>query len=246
LTDPDQRTGVDRRNPAVGGRRMPMSVTYFFPAYNEAGNLTPMVEKALEVLPQFTPEFDIVIIDDGSRDGTESEGRALTAQHPEVSYLRHDDNRGYGEAIRSGLKSLRGQVAFYTDGDQQFDLAELGRAWPLLAGADVVAGYRIKRADPAHRLFIAWSYNHLIRLLFGLRMHDVDCAFKLIRREVVEAVDPVAEFLLRAHHLGYRVVEIGVSHYPRMVGQAKGATPRVILRTMKDMARLRLSLGGRR
>ena len=228
---------------------MPMSITYFFPAYNEAGNLTPMVEKALEVLPKFTEDFDIVIVDDGSRDGTEVEGRGLAARHPQVSYMRHQDNRGYGEAIRSGLKSLRGQVAFYTDGDQQFDLAELSRAWPLLAGSDIVAGYRIKRADPAHRLFIAWSYNRLIRVLFGLRMHDVDCAFKLIRREVIELVDPTsggaffsAEFLLRADHLGFRVVEVGVNHYPRTVGQAKGATPRVILRTMKDMLKLRLSL----
>ena len=228
---------------------MPTSITYFFPAYNEAGNITPMVEKALEVLPRFSEDFDIVIVDDGSRDGTEAEGRGLADRHPEVSYLRHQGNRGYGEAIRSGLKSLRGEVAFYTDGDQQFDLAELGRAWPLLAGADVVAGYRIKRADPAHRLFIAWSYNRLIRVLFGLRMHDVDCAFKLIRREVVEVVDPTsggaffsAEFLLRAHHLGFRVVEIGVNHYPRTVGKPKGATPRVILRTMKDMVGLRLRL----
>jgi glycosyltransferase involved in cell wall biosynthesis len=228
---------------------MPDSVTYFFPAYNEAGNLTPMVEKALEVLPKFTADFDVVIVDDGSRDGTEEEGRRLAARHPEVSYLRHPDNRGYGEAIRSGLNSLRGEVAFYTDGDQQFDLAELSRAWPLLAAADIVAGYRIKRADPAHRLFIAWSYNRLIRMLFGLRVHDVDCAFKLIRREVVEAVEPTsggaffsAEFLLRADHLGFRVVEVGVNHYPRTVGKAKGATPAVILRTMKDMFRLRLRL----
>jgi glycosyltransferase involved in cell wall biosynthesis len=249
LTASEQRTDVDRRRPPFGGRVMPMSMTYFFPAYNEAGNLTPMVEKALQVLPQVTTDFDIVIVDDGSRDGTEHEGRELAARHPQVSYLRHQGNRGYGEAIRSGLKSLRGQVAFYTDGDQQFDLAELSRAWPLLAGADIVAGYRIKRADPTHRLFIAWSYNRLIRLLFGLRMHDVDCAFKLIRREVVEAVDPdsggaffSAEFLLRAHHLGFRVVEIGVNHYPRTVGKPKGATPRVILRTMRDMLRLRLSL----
>lgn len=233
----------------MGGRRTPTSITYFFPAYNEAGNVTPMVEKALEVLPRFTDDFDIVIVDDGSHDGTEAEGRGLADRHPRVSYLRHQGNRGYGEAIRSGLRSLRGEVAFYTDGDQQFDLAELDRAWPLMSGADIVAGYRIKRADPAHRLFIAWSYNRLIRVLFGLRMHDVDCAFKLIRREVVEVVDPTsggaffsAEFLLRAHHLGFRVVEIGVNHYPRTVGKPKGATPRVILRTMKDMVRLRLRL----
>ena len=228
---------------------MPSSITYFFPAYNEEGNLTPMVERALEVLPTFATEFDIVIVDDGSRDGTEAEGRSLAARHAQVTYHRHPTNRGYGEALRSGLRALQGDVAFFTDGDQQFDLGELGQAWPLLAGADVVAGYRIKRADPAHRLFIAWTYNRLIRIMFGLRMHDVDCAFKLIRRAVVESVDPTsggaffsAEFLLRAHHQGFRVVEVGVHHYPRTLGKSKGATLGVILRTMKDMGALRHSL----
>jgi len=225
---------------------LPTSITFFFPAYNEEGNLAPMVAKALEVLPGFVPQFDIVIVDDGSRDGTEAEARALEAKHPEVRYVRHAVNRGYGEALRSGFKASRGEVAFYTDGDQQFDLAELRQAWPVLAGADVVAGYRIKRADPPHRLFIAWTYNHLIRVLFSLRMHDVDCAFKLVRREVVEAVEPTsggaffsAEFLLRAQHQGFRVVEVGVHHYPRTVGKPKGATPRVILRTVRDMLALR-------
>lgn len=224
-------------------------MTFFFPAYNEEGNLTPMVEKALEVLPGFVSEFDIVIVDDGSVDGTESEGRALEAAHRQVSYVRHEVNRGYGEALRSGFKASSGEVAFYTDGDQQFHLEELSQVWPVLAGADVVAGYRVKRADPFHRLFIAWTYNHVIRVLFGLRMHDVDCAFKLVRREVVDAVEPTsggaffsAEFLLRAHHQGFRVVEVGVHHYPRTVGKPKGATPKVILRTIRDMLALRRSL----
>jgi glycosyltransferase involved in cell wall biosynthesis len=249
LTSEDRRSGADRRQSAAATRTLPSSITYFFPAYNEEGNLTPMVERALEVLPAFASRFDIVIVDDGSRDGTEAEGRALAKLYPQVTYHRHAGNRGYGEALRSGLKALQGEVAFFTDGDQQFDLGELRLAWPLLAGADVVAGYRIKRADPPHRLFIAWTYNRLIRVMFGLRMHDVDCAFKLIRREVVQSVDPTsggaffsAEFLLRAHHQGFRVVEVGVHHYPRTVGKSKGATPAVILRTMKDMGALRQSL----
>src|ERR1035437_903403 len=242
-----QSRDVGRQPSAVKG--LPVSMTFFFPAYNEEGNLAPMVEKALEVLPGFVSEFDIVIVDDGSRDGTEAEARTLEAKHPEVRYVRHPVNRGYGEALRSGFKASRGQVAFYTDGDQQFDLEELHQTRPVLAGAAVGAGYRIKRADPPHRLFVAWTYNHVIRVLFSLRMHDVDCAFKLVRREVVEAVEPTsggaffsAEFLLRAHHQGFRVVEVGVHHYPRKVGKPKGATPRVILRTIKDMFALRRSL----
>ena len=217
-------------------------MSFFFPAYNEAGNVTPMVEAALEALPGFAPEIEVIIVDDGSRDGTEEEGRRLQDQHPGVRYVRHETNRGYGEALRTGLREATGDVVFWTDGDQQFDLRELDRLWPLLKGFDVVAGYRIKRADPAHRLFIAWTYNRVLRLLFGLRTRDVDCAFKVVKRAVAESVSPrsggaffSAEFLLRARQAGYRVAEVGVDHYPRTVGSPKGATPAVILRTFREM-----------
>ena len=224
----------------------PTSLTFFFPAYNEAGNLTPVVEEALEVLPRFAEDLEILVVDDGSSDGTEAEGRALAAAHPRVRYIRHPENRGYGEAVRTGLTSAAKEAVFYTDGDRQFHIDELELLWPLLASADVVAGYRIKRADPAHRLFIAWTYNKLIRVLFRLRVHDVDCAFKLMRTDVARAVRPdsggaffSAEFLLRARHQGFQVVEVGVHHYPRVLGRPKGATPGVILRTMRDMMALR-------
>ncbi|MHB8507639.1 MAG: glycosyltransferase family 2 protein [Candidatus Dormibacteria bacterium] len=225
---------------------MARSLSYFFPAYNEEGNLAPMVDRALEVLPRFAADFEVIIVDDGSRDGTEGEGRALAAIHPEVRYIRHPENRGYGEAVRTGLTSATRDTVLYTDGDQQFDLAELDRLWPRLDSVDVVAGYRIKRADPAHRLFIAWTYNRVLRVLFGLRVRDVDCAFKLMRTEVARAVRPEsggaffsAEFLLRARHAGYTLTEVGVNHFPRLLGSPKGATPAVILRTFREMFRLR-------
>lgn len=235
---------------STGERTPPTSITYFFPAYNEAGNLEPMVEGALKVLPRFVGRFEVVIVDDGSTDGTAAEADALAAAHPEVRVEHHPVNRGYGEAIRTGIHSGDGDVVAYTDGDQQFDLGELSLLWPLIDGADVVIGYRIKRADPPHRLFIAWTYNHLLRVVFGLRVHDVDCAFKLIRREVADAVDPnaggaffSAEFILRARHLGFRVVEVGVHHFPRLMGRSKGATPTVILRTVREMLALRRQFG---
>ncbi|MGI8608608.1 MAG: glycosyltransferase family 2 protein [Candidatus Dormibacteria bacterium] len=217
-------------------------MSFFFPAYNEAGNVTPMVEAALKVLPAFAGEIEVIIVDDGSRDGTEDEGRRLAAQHPSVRYVRHDVNRGYGEALRTGLRTASGDVVFWTDGDQQFDLRELDRMWPLLNDNDVVAGYRIRRADPFHRLFIAWTYNRVLRVMFGLRTRDVDCAFKVVKKEVADSVVPLsggaffsAEFLLRARQAGYRVAEVGVNHFPRTVGSAKGATPAVILRTFREM-----------
>jgi glycosyltransferase involved in cell wall biosynthesis len=218
------------------------SLSFFFPAYNEAGNVTPMVEAALQTLPAFSEELQVIIVDDGSRDGTEEEGRRLEQAHPRVHYVRHEQNRGYGEALRTGIQSATGDVVFWTDGDRQFDLAELDRLWPQLEDSDLVVGYRIKRADKPHRLFIAWTYNTLLRLVFGLRVRDVDCAFKLARRSVVDAVDPVsggaffsAEFLLRARRQGFKVVEVGVHHYPRRIGSSKGATPAVILRTFREM-----------
>jgi len=224
------------------------ALTYFFPAYNEAGNVTPLVLRALEVLRPYASRLEVIIVDDGSSDATQVESEALAAAHPEVRYIRHEQNLGYGEALRSGLNAATGELVFYTDGDRQFDLRELELLWSRLEAADVVAGYRIKRADPPHRLLIARTYNTVLRVLFGLRVHDVDCAFKLLRREVVVAVKPAsggaffsAEFLLRARRSGFRVVEVGVTHYPRSVGRPKGATPAVILRTFKEMFSLWVS-----
>jgi len=192
-----------------------------------------MVDSALKILPRFTDHLEVIIVDDGSRDGTEEEGRRLQDLHPGVvRYVRHEVNRGYGEALRTGIKAATGDLVFWTDGDQQFDIGELENLLPLLESADVVAGYRIKRADPAHRLLIAWTYNHLLRVVFGLRSRDVDCAFKVVKKEVADSVSPdsggaffSAEFLLRAEQAGYRVSEVGVHHYPRTVGSSKGATP---------------------
>ena len=229
------------------------SLTYFFPAYNEAGNVIPLVERALDVLRPYTRRLEVIIVDDGSSDGTQAESEGLAAAHPEVRYLRHEQNLGYGEALRTGLGAATGEMVFYTDGDRQFDLLELERLWAQLGVADVVAGYRIRRADPPHRLFIARTYNTILRILFGLRVHDVDCAFKLVRAEVSHAVRPAsggaffsAEFLLRARKLGFRVAEVGVTHYPRTVGRSKGATPAVILRTLREMFTLWWSFRVRR
>jgi glycosyltransferase involved in cell wall biosynthesis len=228
--------------PAETYRPQPRSISYFFPAFNEEGNLAPMVARALEVLPRFVSEYEVIIVNDGSRDATETEAQALGVAHPEVVCVNHSENRGYGEALRSGFHAARHEAVVFTDGDRQFDLEELALLWPLLGDADVVAGYRIKRADPPHRLLIAWVYKLVLRLLFGLRMRDVDCAFKLIRAEVAHSVEPgsggaffSAEFLLRARHRGFRIVEVGVHHHPRLVGKPKGATPRVVLRTFREM-----------
>lgn len=224
-------------------------LSFFFPAYNEEDNVAPMVETAIRTLEPYAERLQVVIVDDGSRDGTHAVGERLAAENPTVTYVRHETNRGYGEALRSGLRASTGDVVFFSDGDRQFDLAEISRLWDRLDDADLVVGYRIKRADPPHRLVIAETYNRILRRVFGIRIRDVDCAFKLMTAEVAKAVQPKsggaffsAEFVLRANALGYRVAEVGVTHLPRTSGTSKGATPAVILRTFREMFALRRAL----
>jgi glycosyltransferase involved in cell wall biosynthesis len=237
-------------------------LSYFFPAYNEAENIEPLVGEALDVLPTLARRFEIIAIDDGSRDGTAELADRLAAQHPDlVRVVHHATNLGYGAALRSGFGSSRYGLVAFTDGDRQFRLADLG---PLLRRAgeprsasdaalpDAVVGYRLRRADPAIRLAYARVYRVCLRLLFGLRVRDVDCACKLFRRDALNGVRLEsggaflsAELLIKLRALGRTVVEVGVPHYPRTAGTASGANPRVVLRAVRDFWRLRLRLWAR-
>jgi glycosyltransferase involved in cell wall biosynthesis len=228
------------------------SLSFFFPAYNEEDSVEPVVREGLEVLPRFTRDLEIIVVDDGSSDRTGEIADRLAAADPRVRVVHHRPNRGYGGAVRSGLVASRKEYVFYTDGDRQFRLEDLGRLVPLLDHADVVVGYRLKRADPPRRLFIAWVYNTLIRILFAAPFRDVDCAFKLFRRRVFDRVplDRVRsngaffspEHLLVMRAAGVRIEQVGVRHFPRATGEEKGATLRVVARAMRDLLRLRLWL----
>jgi glycosyltransferase involved in cell wall biosynthesis len=210
------------------------------------------VREGLEVLPRFTDDLELVVIDDGSTDATGAIADRLAGEDARVLVVHHRPNRGYGGAIRSGLTSARKPYVFFTDGDRQFRLEDLERLLPLIERADVVIGYRIARADPAKRRFIAWVYNRLIRVLFLAPFRDVDCAFKLFRRDVFERVplervrsngaffSPELLLVLRAS--GARIEQVGVRHFPRVRGEEKGATLRVVLRAMRDLLLLRLRL----
>lgn len=231
--------------------RLP-SLTFFFPAYNEAANVEAMVREGLAKLPRYCDELELIVIDDGSRDATGEIADRLALEDPRVRVIHHRPNRGYGGAVRSGLTAATREFVFFTDGDLQFDLDDIARLIPHMASTDVVVGYREKRADPPKRLFIAWVYNLLIGILFASPFRDVDCAFKLFRRSVFERapLDLVrsngaffsAELLLVLRAAGVRIPQVGVRHFPRRAGEEKGATVKVVLRTIRDLLRLRLRL----
>lgn len=228
------------------------SLSAFFPAYNEEAHVAPLVRDALSVLPRFTSDLEVIVVDDGSTDRTGEIADGLAREDGRVRVVHHRPNRGYGGAVRSGLRAATKEVVFYTDADRQFALADLERLLARLDRADVVIGYRVKRADRPRRLVIAWVYNTLIRVLFAAPFRDVDCAFKLFRRSVFERV-PLErvrsdgaffspELLLVLRAAGERIEQVGVRHFPRSAGEEKGATVRVILRTIRDLLRLRLRL----
>lgn len=238
------------------------SLSWFFPAHDEAQNIEPLVEEALRELPRLAERFEIICVDDGSRDGTGAIADRLAAEHPDVvRVVHHPTNRGYGAALRSGFGAARYPLVCFTDGDRQFRIADLAllldrmarpvasAAGPEGARPDVVVGYRIKRADPAIRLAYARTYRACLRLFFGLRLRDVDCACKLFRREALEGIRLAsggaflsAELLIKLRATRRSVVEVGVPHHPRPAGRASGADPRVVLRAVRDFWRLRIAL----
>ena len=231
--------------------RLP-GLSVFFPAKDEAENIEAVVRDALRILPGIAERFDVTVVDDGSTDDTGAIADRLAAADPRVRVIHHQTNRGYGGAVRSGLLAATEPYVFYTDGDQQFDLGDLPRITARIGDADVVIGYRLKRMDPRRRLVVAWVYNRLIRTMFGVGVRDVDCAYKLFRRDVFSRVPLTRvhsngaffspELLITLRAAGIRIAEVGVPHYPRTKGAPKGAPPKVILRAIRDLLLLRLSL----
>jgi glycosyltransferase involved in cell wall biosynthesis len=234
------------------GARVPR-LSYFFPAHNEEANLQPLVEEALATLPSIAETWEIIIVDDGSRDATPRLADDLTAANPGlVRAVHHPVNKGYGAALRSGLGAARYELVAFTDGDRQFRVEDLRRLATRLQqpdAPDVVAGYRIRRADPLVRTLYAKAYRLANRIFFGLRVRDVDCACKLFRLTALDGLRVEsggaffsAELLIKLGASGKRIVEVGVPHYPRIAGSPSGARPSVVFRAAKDFWLLRLRL----
>ena len=216
-----------------------------FPAFNEAENLPALLESAISIGEGLALDFEIVIVDDGSQDRSAELLAASSARDPRIRAFHHAGNRGYGAALRSGLREAHGNLVFFSDADLQFDLAEIRRLLEHAEDFDIVAGFRAPRRDPWIRRVIAWTWGGLVRLLFDLPVRDIDCAFKVFRRHVIEAV-PLAslgafvntELLVRARSAGFRIHQVPVTHRRRRYGRQSGAHPRVILRALLELATL--------
>lgn len=216
--------------------------------YNEEENIEHVVVSALAVLAGVTERYEVIVVDDGGRDGTGAIADRLAARDDRVRVVHHPVNRGYGAALRSGFAAARYPLIAFTDGDDQFDLGELSVLLRVLVPPfDIVCGYRIARRDPAVRRVYAIMYNWVARLLFDIPVRDVNCAFKVYRRNVVEQLLPElrstgalinVEMLARARRLGVKLTEVGVHHFPREAGRQTGGSPAVILRAFRELVRL--------
>jgi glycosyltransferase involved in cell wall biosynthesis len=228
----------------------PVGLSIFFPAYNDAGTIGSLVIAAHRTAQTLTPDFEILVINDGSRDGTADIIDELARTYPEVRAIHHPRNRGYGGALRTGFREARKDVVFYTDGDGQYDPAELTLLWSRMADdVDLVNGYKISRSDPMHRVIIGRVYHHTVKLLFGLRVRDVDCDFRLLRRSIFDRVSLerdsgviCLEMMKKIHDAGFRIAEVPVHHYHRAFGRSQFFNFSRLLRTAVDVAALWVDL----
>ncbi len=221
------------------------SISVVLPAYNEEANIVRTASMAIQAMDALGVDYEVIVVDDGSRDRTADVTRALAVQNPRVRLVQHAVNQGYGAALATGFAAATRELVFMTDGDAQFDLSEVGKLLPLIQdGADMAIGYRSPRVDPFMRKLNALGWNILIRLLFGYVAKDVDCAFKLFRRCILDDVEVESrgatcstELLVRARRAGYVIREIPVKHLPRLAGSPTGARLSVILRAFRELVR---------
>jgi glycosyltransferase involved in cell wall biosynthesis len=219
-------------------------VSVIFPAFNEEGNIRCTVETLIPVLPKVAMKWKIIVVDDGSSDATALVCDELKVQFPEVEVIRHGQKRGYGAALKSGIMSAKYDLIFFSDSDGQFDFRDLEQLIFWSEDYDIVAGYRAKRQNPLCRRINALGWNVLVRQVLGIKIRDIDCAFKVFRRSVFDHVQircvgamVNTEILAQATQLGMRVREVKVSYFPRRQGKQSGANVHVIIKTFRELCR---------
>ncbi|MBM3781957.1 MAG: glycosyltransferase family 2 protein [Acidobacteria bacterium] len=223
------------------------SLSVFFPAYNDAGTIASLVISAVKTAATLTDDYEVLVINDGSRDDTATTLDELARVYPQhVRIIHHTVNRGYGGALRSGFEHARKDLVFYTDGDAQYDPAEMTMLWThMTPHVDWVNGWKISRSDPWHRIVIGRLYHHTVKRLFGLQVRDIDCDFRLMRRRIFDVVQLekssgviCLEMMKKFQDAGFRVAEVPVHHYHRMHGQSQFFNMPRVARTLVDVMKL--------
>ena len=228
----------------------PAGLSVFFPAYNDSGTIASMVIRAVQTASALTPDYEVIVVNDGSSDATPAIIDELARTYPHVRAVHHPRNRGYGGALQTGFRSATKELIFYTDGDAQYDPSELAVLWERLsADADLVNGYKISRSDPLHRIVIGRIYHHIVKTLFGLTVRDVDCDFRLMRRTIFERINLeknsgviCLEMMKKITDAGFRIAEVPVHHYHRAFGKSQFFNFRRIAKTAVDVLRLWFAL----
>jgi glycosyltransferase involved in cell wall biosynthesis len=225
------------------------SLSIVLPAYNEEKNAASAVEKVSAVAKELGMDYEILLVNDGSADRTGEIGRELEQRVPNFRLVEHYPNRGYGGSLKAGFTEATKELIAFVPADNQFEFGEITRLLERLDEADIVSGFRAERQDPFVRKLNAFGWNTLIQLLFGRLCRDIDCGFKLFRREILDHVHIVSngamidtEFLAGAKARGYRITDVPVTHLPRTAGEATGANFKVIAKAFRDLLRFRLRL----
>ena len=221
-------------------------LTIFFPAYNDAGTIASLALVAHMAARELTDDYEVVVIEDGSPDHTGALLDEMARHFPWLKVVHHEKNRGYGGALRSGFAAASKELVFYTDGDAQYDPREMARLFAALSpDVDFVNGYKISRNDPLHRVVIGRVYHWFVKLAFGLRLRDVDCDFRLMRRKVFEKVRLTrssgvicVELMKKVQDHGFRIAQVPVHHFHRSYGKSQFFNVPRVARTLADLARL--------
>lgn len=222
-----------------------LSLTVVLPAHNEGKNLPHLLPEAVAVLDGLGLDFEILVVNDGSSDDTKQVAEEFSRQEKRIKVINHPKNLGYGAALTSGFKASSKDLVFFMDADRQFSINDITKLLPHVENYDIVAGYRLKRQDPWHRVMIGRTYNLLVVTLFGVRLKDIDCAFKIYHRDVLDKIKfetigalVNTEIMLKAQVMKKTVKEVGVNHYPRIEGEQSGARPSVIVKAFFETIQL--------
>ncbi len=218
------------------------SLSVFFPCYNEQENIERVAKSTVDLLESLGIDYEVILVDDGSKDNTGKIADKLAVENNRIKVVHHSPNKGYGAALQSGFKAATKEYVFYTDGDGQFDIKELPMLFKYTSQYDIVTGFRINRQDNIMRKLNALCWTTMVNFLFGMKIKDMDCAFKLYKRKIFDEITLKStgalintEIFARFNNKGYKVYQLGVHHYPRTAGTQTGANIKVILRAFKEL-----------